>query len=262
MVRAKRKHESPVPTPGRVRTVTISKPAYIMTAPFDLEGEKAQDIIEFLAGCAGGPVRKLSEAEKEIVYPGSNLFVFEYTRVRELTVIDGSLEKIDFSEENPYLDGDLTDSDRIIKAAADLFDLPISVARKALADARKALVSAEKETTGRVRRKPRPQWELRKGADAKLSPPEFIAKHYAAEMAAGTLHRGMIAQEDKPLAVKLASWLRSHPMPEGIDIPTKPEWITRGIEAGKARQASVVRPRTEGQRLYDALRGRHRRATM
>ncbi len=108
--------------------------------------------------------------------------------------------------------------------------------------------------------KPRPKWEDRKGADAKLSPPEFIAKHYAAEMTAGTLHRGIIAQGDKPLAVKLASWLRSHPMPENIDIPTKPEWITRQAEAGKARPAPA--PRTQGQRLYDALRGRHRRAVM
>ena len=77
--------------------------------------------------------------------------------------------------------------------------------------------------------KPRPKWENRKGADATLSPPEFVAKHYAAEMVAGTLHRGVIAQEDKPLAVKLASWLRSHPMPEGIDIPTKPEWNSRQL---------------------------------
>jgi tetratricopeptide (TPR) repeat protein len=80
-----------------------------------------------------------------------------------------------------------------------------------------------------IKAKPRVLWENRKDEDAKLTPPEFIAKHYAAEMAAGTLHRGVIAQEDKPLAVKLASWLRSNPMPEGVDIPTKPEWNTRQL---------------------------------
>jgi hypothetical protein len=72
-------------------------------------------------------------------------------------------------------------------------------------------------------------WDNRQGADAKLTPPKFIAKHYAAEMAAGTLHRGMIGQEDKSLAVKLANWLRTHPMPEGVDIPTLPEWNTRQL---------------------------------
>jgi len=114
------------------------------------------------------------------------------------------------------------------------------------------------EKPARVKAQPRALWEDRKGTDAKLSPPEFIAKHYAAEMAAGTLHRGVIAKEDKPLAVKLASWLRTHDMPEGVDIPTLPEWITRQAEAGKAKAFAPAG--TEGRRIYTALWNRRRRA--
>ena len=109
---------------------------------------------------------------------------------------------------------------------------------------------ARGDNTPRTNPKPRALWDSRKGADAKLSPPEFIAKHYAAEMAAGTLHRGVIAQYDKPLAVKLANWLRTHPMPEGIDIPTLPEWNTRQLGKLKGEAERDV------LRLYEVARKR------
>ena len=111
---------------------------------------------------------------------------------------------------------------------------------------------------------PRPVWDTRAGDDLHLTPEQFVAKYYAAEkaavtprpqwdkegkfgnrpadfiaiafrpeMLAKTLHRGVVAAEQKDLAVKLASWLRSHEMPKGVDIPTQPEWNTRQLEAHK-----------------------------
>lgn len=153
--------------------------------------------------------------------------------------------------------GDSDTATARLRAVAGDYGLSPQVAKRVLEAAALKVVH---ETVAQVKVKSRPKWENRNGADAKLTPPEFIAKHYADEMAAGTLHRGVIAQEDKPLAVKLASWLRSHLMPDGVDIPTKPEWVTRQIEAGKAKQAAAPRPRTEEQRIYDALQNRRRRA--
>jgi hypothetical protein len=173
--------------------------------------------------------------------------------------IDRQYSQDDLSISEDYTEGVSNNAaDTLIDSLGVALEIPeqrMSAFRRTITD----FAAAEGMATTRAA-KPRTRWEDRKGADAKLSPPEFIAKHYAAEMAAGTLHRGTIAQDDKPLAVKLASWLRSHPMPENINIPTKPEWITRQAEAGKARPAPA--PRTQGQRLYDALRHRQRRASM
>lgn len=137
-----------------------------------------------------------------------------------------------YESKKPDYDGDdlsrtiMDEAAKACKPAADYFGLPVEVVTETLAELR---AKAARETTARAKSKPRAKWEKRKGADADLSPPEFVAKHYAAEMAAGTLHRGVIAQEDKPLAIKLANWLRTHPMPEGIDIPTLPKWNTRQL---------------------------------
>ncbi len=66
------------------------------------------------------------------------------------------------------------------------------------------------------------------------NPAVFAWRAYATEAEARTLHLGVIRQEDEPLAVKLVSWLRSpanrEQVPEGFDIPTKPEWNTRQLE--------------------------------
>lgn len=139
-------------------------------------------------------------------------------------------------------------ADPLIETLADVLHIP-ERRRLAFRQTIKDFAEAERSATTRAKAKPRPKWEDRKGADAKLSPPEFIAKHYATEMAAGTLHRGVIAQEDKALAVKLANWLRTHPMPGGIDIPTLPEWNTRQLAKPDARAvlrlAAVARKRRE-----------------
>ena len=91
------------------------------------------------------------------------------------------------------------------------------------------------------------------------NPAQFAWRAYAAEAAAGGLHRSIIHGEDEALYWKLVVWLRSHPMPKGIDIPTKPEWYTRQIEAGKAKQGPTRRLRTEGQLIYETLMARRHR---
>ena len=91
-------------------------------------------------------------------------------------------------------------------------------------------------------------------------PAQFAWRAYAAEAAERTLHRGIIHSEDEPLYWKLIVWLRTHPMPDGIDIPTKPEWNTRQIDVRRATQGSTwpIKLRTEEQRLYEVLMSRRR----
>jgi hypothetical protein len=128
--------------------------------------------------------------------------------------------------------------------------LTVTQLRQAISDFKQAA----KENAASGNGKPRVKWDKDRLPDE--NPAAFAWRAYQAEAKAGTLHRGVIRREDKLLAVKLSNWLQSHPMPEGIDIPTKPEWITRQIEAWKERP--VPPKRTQEQRLYDTLR--HRRA--
>jgi ApaG protein len=154
---------------------------------------------------------------------------------------------------------------------------------------RAAVRDAAREATPRQPGAPRPRWESREGDDLKLTPEEFVDMYYAAEkaavtprpvwekngsyankpaefvafayapeMKAGTLHRGVIAQDNPDLAVKLASWLRHNDMPEDIDIPTKPEWNTRQLDHFKksGQPVRTARRRTGLSRLYDAKRQR------
>jgi tetratricopeptide (TPR) repeat protein len=137
------------------------------------------------------------------------------------------LLKIGESKKSDYTDDIMDDAAKACKPAADYFGLSIEKVRRAL----EALRAAERETTGRATAEPRLKWE--KDALPDEDPATFAWRAYQAEAKAGTLHRGVIGQEDKALSVKLANWLRTHDMPEGIDIPTKPEWNTRQLaEAG------------------------------
>jgi hypothetical protein len=136
--------------------------------------------------------------------------------------------------------------------AADL-DLPFEVARKALQQAKAELTT--RENTARAKATPRPKWKTDRDPDE--NPAAFAWRAYQAEAKAGTLHRGIIYSEDRELHKRLNSWLRSHPMPEGIDIPTLPEWNDRQL----AKQAGAVSSgrrsvRTPAARLYDAARYR------
>jgi hypothetical protein len=154
-----------------------------------------------------------------------------------------------------YYTGKVMDTAAAFAAAARTFsdrELKEYIERGELA----AAVLRERETTSRATATPRLKWEADRLPDE--NPATFAWRAYAAEAKAGTLHRGLIGQEDKALAVKLSNWLRTHDMPEGIDIPTKPEWDTRQLASGKAKPEAA--PRTQGQRLYDVERGRRRRA--
>ena len=115
--------------------------------------------------------------------------------------------------------------------------------------------TARSTTTDRANAKLRLKWEKdrRKGEN----PAQFAWRAYAVEAAAGTLHRGLIYKENRELHRRLNSWLRSHPMPEGIDIPTKPEWNTRLL----AKFDRPLRPRVSGEegRLYNVARLRRRK---
>jgi tetratricopeptide (TPR) repeat protein len=99
---------------------------------------------------------------------------------------------------------------------------------------------------------PRLKWESDRLPDE--TPAAFAWRAYQGEAQAGTLHRGIIAKEDKALAVKLANWLRTHPIPGDIDIPTLPEWNTRQLAKVQGGEAEILR-------LYEAVRRRRGKAT-
>lgn len=75
----------------------------------------------------------------------------------------------------------------------------------------------------------RPRWANRSGSDKKLTPSEFIRKYYVTEIEEGSLHRGIIHQEDKSLYIALANWLRNHDLPSDLNIPTYIEWNTQKL---------------------------------
>ena len=116
--------------------------------------------------------------------------------------------------------------------------------------------SASSPATNKLSSATRPRWESRDGDDVHLTPEAFVEKYYAVEkaavtprppwnkngpygekpaefiaiaykpeMAAGTLHRGLIGVEQPALRTKLNSWLRHHELPEGVDVPTQQQWL-------------------------------------
>jgi hypothetical protein len=122
---------------------------------------------------------------------------------------------------------------------------------------REAKDAARETTTGRAKAKRRLKWE--KDARPGENPAEFAWRAYQAEAKAEALHRGLIGREDKLLRRDLNNWLRTHPMPKGIDIPTYPEWNTRRL-AETASPPRAVRVLTEEGRLHEAARYRARKA--
>ena len=108
----------------------------------------------------------------------------------------------------------VTDSDEALELVAQKFGVAVHDARVALSE----LAS---------RRPSRLTWGARDGADFNLSPPEFIVKQYQPEIAAGTLHRGVIARDDPDLLTMFDRWVRVHGKPMEVELPTKREWETR-----------------------------------
>ena len=136
---------------------------------------------------------------------------------------------------------------------AELTPEILKAAGSELAD-RRGLSVEQKQA---ARAAPRLKWGKDNAPDE--NPAAFAWRAYQAEAEAGTLHRGVIAQEDKPLSVKLANWLRTHPMPEGIDIPTLPEWNTRQLAKLNGAPRAM---RTEEGRLHEAARYRAARSRL
>jgi tetratricopeptide (TPR) repeat protein len=122
----------------------------------------------------------------------------------------------------------LMDAAEAIEAAAVLLSrvFPAERVGKALEDlaAGGERAGTDVSATG----EPRPKWEIDRLPGE--NPAKFAWRAYAAEAEAGTLHRGVISTEDPALHRKLKNWLRTHDMPEGIDIPTLPEWNDRQVE--------------------------------
>ena len=129
---------------------------------------------------------------------------------------------------NPTTDNYNTDimdaAAKACKPAADFYGLPVNDVRKTLED---LAAKAMRETMTRAPAEPRLKWETDRKPDE--DPAHFAWRAYAAEAAAGKLHRGLIYDEDRTLYWKLHSWLRSHDMPEGLDIPLKRDWNTRQL---------------------------------
>jgi hypothetical protein len=147
----------------------------------------------------------------------------------------------------------------IIKPAAEIFGLSIEDTISALEERREKLA---RETTGRATGEPRParlKWETDRRADE--DPATFAWRAYAAEAKAGTLHRGVIYSEDRELHRRLNSWLRTYDMPEGIDIPTLPEWNARQVgNLSKLREGLRGDPKMQEVRRLEAVARRRRRA--
>jgi len=141
---------------------------------------------------------------------------------------------------------------------AQEFDLPPESAAARVAD----LIATVQAEVAQRNKPSRLIW----GKDSKPdeNPAVFAWRAYAAEAKAETLHLGVIRQEDEPLAIKLYSWLRSPAnqkfIPEGFDIPTKPEWITRQLAKRDAPlTSSATYAATEEARLYSVAKRRAQR---
>ena len=117
----------------------------------------------------------------------------------------------------------------------------------------------------------KPKWKTRGIDDLDLTPVQFIQKHYAAELAAGILHKGVIHSEDPDLYRGLFNWLSNpkNSLPDNFDLPTKSEWNTRRLpeigllkssQSGKAGKQADPAAR-ELIRLYEVAKKRAVRAS-
>jgi hypothetical protein len=227
-----------------------------------LDASKAPEETSALQGDVGGlsSIRRLMLRLVAIlsndVADASVLYFIEQT--------DDAKRRLVEAEQELYNSSRMLQRAEYYAAANDACDRGLSVGElqeaieQKLADKGKA---SSREITGREAAEPHPvrlKWETDRQPDE--NPAAFAWRAYQTEAAVGKLHQGLIYDENRELYRRLRSWLRSHPMPEDIDIPTKRDWITRQIEAGRAKPASVSRPRTEEQRLYEAVARRRQRA--
>jgi hypothetical protein len=144
-----------------------------------------------------------------------------------------------------------------------------SIRADLLRDILPIIEGAQKTSDGATKAKPK--WKTRGGDDLNLTPVQFIQKHYAAELAAGILHKGVIHSEDPDLYRGLFNWLNNpkNSLPEDFDLPTKSEWNTRRLpeigllkssqsgEAGKQADPAT----RELIRLYEVAKKRAGKAS-
>lgn len=147
---------------------------------------------------------------------------------------------------------DDTGKNRVIARVRKLPPSKLAALEKLLDD----FEAAEIETM-----QPRPKWPDDALPHEIDSPPHFAARAFKAEANARILHRGLIGQEDRARGTKLAgtlsNWLRTHNWPEDVPyIPTKPEWMTRQVEAAKKQGKPLRAPRSDEAKLRDAARYR------
>jgi uncharacterized membrane protein len=164
---------------------------------------------------SGLSLHKLENNEDSLSFAGSDSLHYSTARLSGTIMDDAAID---------------------LNAAADELGLSKERAFEAL---KREAANASRETTRRAKAKRRLKWDKDRLPDE--NPAAFAWRAYQAEAKAGTLHRGVIGQEDKLLAKKLANWLRTHAMPEGIDIPTLPEWNTRQLAKQKGGEAELVR---------------------
>jgi hypothetical protein len=124
----------------------------------------------------------------------------------------------------------LNDEDDLNKRAAfhaladeALKRLTIAEFREAIEEKLAAKVKiAMREATDRAKAEPRPEWI--KAHKQGVQVPEFVKEKFAAELANGTMHRGMFDQY-KNLRRDFHAYQRHHKLPEWLAaIPTKAEW--------------------------------------
>lgn len=88
---------------------------------------------------------------------------------------------------------------------------------------------------------PRSQFDKRPPDQAHLTPVDWVKLCYAAEIASGDLHWGVIRRSDPRLYKELRKWVRKHPLPPDLPIPTLPEWNTKQLnEIGNLSTAALL----------------------
>jgi tetratricopeptide (TPR) repeat protein len=162
------------------------------------------------------------------------------TRVAEI-------ERGDYNTDKQH-GGTVGDETTILHAASELLSriYPRERVEKALGD---LAAKTARETTGRATVQPRLKWESDRTPGE--TPGDFIKRAYTGEIAAGTLHKGIIRSEDGKLYDALFNWLRDPAHKLEFDLPTKAEWNTRLIEERRDDPAT-----REAVRLYTVARSR------
>jgi hypothetical protein len=125
----------------------------------------------------------------------------------------------------PKRTGKLTDH-KVLAINPELFDCCLSQTGLSGAEA----VSLTRSTIVTPAFAWRPKWKFDRRSTE--DPVQFILRAYAAEIAAGTLHRAIIAEEDLALYRALVNWLHHNETPHVTSIPTLAEWKMRKTDRG------------------------------